>query len=409
MYFNLICNLSIPKETDNFKPYKLSTSQKGWTTKNLKLNAKCGTNRVMLSLTAGHGENSLAYYFEKTESGKSKNVNVPFADRKRVDMSTVAEFAKYKVDFGDAILRRKLHNIIKKNKNKEVFKDSDFEDTGFTIESDFKEIESKLKELNALKHEYISQWDYIDVIKDAIENGDYEKTKFRITGNVECQYSEKNGRWYINYVPNNIWIVPDDTPYEATINGKLLLTDESIEDYETVSEGRVIEVKGYSMEYYRPAKKNLPMEVTFKVDTENEKKANLVKKLLTVKYSDTVGEIGVVLNILDGPQVKQITEDDLDEEQKEMIEMGLMTMKDIIQEMGGSIYGDVVREFRLAKIVKGYSKGVNTEDIAYTPEDLVLSLASESAFEDSENEKTETEEDKFDLFTEDDLDDDNLV
>lgn len=92
--------------------------------------------------------------------------------------------------------------------------------------------------------------------------------------------------------------------------------------------------------------------------------------------------------MLDGAQKTELTEDMLTDEQKEDLELGFITMEDIRAELGGSIYGERVREYQFAKIAKGFSKGANPT--SYTVEDMgihsIVEEVTEDLFDDDEDE-----------------------
>ena len=106
-------------------------------------------------------------------------------------------------------------------------------------------------------------------------------------------------------------------------------------------------------------------------------------------------EYGVIVNMLNGAQRVEITEDMLTDEQKEDIEFGLITLDDIRKDLGGSAYGDRIREYQFVKPARGFMKG--REDTVYKEEDMIVKLLV------SEDEEAED----VDLFDEESVDDDD--
>ena len=74
--------------------------------------------------------------------------------------------------------------------------------------------------------------------------------------------------------------------------------------------------------------------------------------------------------MLNGAQKQEITEDMLTDEQREDLDCGLITMDDIRAELGGSVYGERIREYQFLKPAKGFTKG--RQDTVYTADDMVI-------------------------------------
>ena len=99
------------------------------------------------------------------------------------------------------------------------------------------------------------------------------------------------------------------------------------------------------MEYDNNRKGNIPVPVTITIpvpsddaDEKAKKRSESIKHKFMVD-DDTFKEYGAVVNMLNGAQKTEITEDMLTDEQKDDLECGLITMDDIRAELGGSVYG----------------------------------------------------------------------
>ena len=130
------------------------------------------------------------------------------------------------------------------------------------------------------------------------------------------------------------------------------------------------------MEYDNNRKSNIPVPVVVTIPVvptdasdKDKKKVEAIKRKFMVE-DDTFKELGVEVNMLNGAQKVEITEDMLTDEQKEDLECGLITLDDIRADLGGSVYGDRVQEYQFAKIARGFTKGRN--DTVYTAEDMVI-------------------------------------
>ena len=83
-------------------------------------------------------------------------------------------------------------------------------------------------------------------------------------------------------------------------------------------------------------------------------------------------------NLLNGAQRKELDLDDLDEETRENIELGLITMEDVKRELGiSNTFGDRVQEYQIIGLMSGFAKGAS--DTAFTEEDFQLKVAEAEA------------------------------
>jgi len=138
-------------------------------------------------------------------------------------------------------------------------------------------------------------------------------------------------------------------------------------------------VNGWSMEYDNNRKENIPVPMTITFSAENEKLATALKKKFTVD-DETIKEYGIEVNMLNGAQKSEITEDMLSDEQKEDLELGLITMDDIRKDLGGSVYGERIQEYQFAKVGRGFTKGRN--DTAFTADDMIIKPIVDEETED---------------------------
>ena len=217
-----------------------------------------------------------------------------------------------------------------------------------------------------------------------IESDKYKNKKFKVKGNGNYSYSENTGKVYESYIPNRIYLERDDaeTYSKATMN--LLFKSESLDDMSVEEKGRYY-VNGWIMERDNNRKANIPVPTTIVIPSNivNSKGVNIssnwVKKFRV--DDESIKEYGVEINMLNGAQKMEITEDMLTDEQKEDLEMELITMDDIRAELGRSTYGDRVHEYQFVNPAKGFkTKGAQTT--AYTLEDMEIKSIVEDAVED---------------------------
>lgn len=374
MNFEMIGKITMSKPTDKFSPYTENVYDSGWKKTTLKFNAICGDNRHMLQVDAGawadgHGD---IYTFSKAttdESGnkkKGESFTIPFKDRltsKR--LAEVAEFKKFIFDLEEPGRRYKLKNMIDAIKEGKNVTDEQLKEVGL-LSAD--EIDRAYADSQKKHHEFIYEGDYIDFIKKVVESDKYKNKKFLIRGTGNYTYSDKNERVYETYIPNRIYLAADDAEEKSIATITLLFSADSLDEMSVEEKGKYY-VNGWSMEYDSNRKNNIPVPTTITIPTTDEKWAKAAKRKF-VNDGDTLKEYGVEVNMLNGAQKMEITEDMLTEEQKEDLEAGFITMEDIIKEAGGSVYGERVREYQLVKPAKGYTKGA--ADSVLTVDDMVI-------------------------------------
>ena len=405
MNFEMTGKLSIPKETEKFKPYQENKYPSGWVRKQLLFNVTCGDNRHMLSVTAGAFEDGHGDIYTFTKSGvdengnkiKGESIQIPFKDRlTSPKIAEVAEFKKFIVDLEEPGRRYKLQNLAEKLHEGTELTDEQLKEAGLESKDEVNEAYEKSKKK---RHEFISEWDYIDFIKKVINSDKYKDKMFFIRGNGEYQYSDKNQRVYESYIPTRIYLAADDAESSSTATINIIFNSESLDDMSVEEKGKYF-VNGYMMEYDQNRKSNIPVPVTITIpvpddnsDPKAKKKAEAIKHKFMVD-DDSFKEYGAIVNMLNGAQKQEISEEMLTDEQREDLDLGIITMDDIRAELGGSVYGERIREYQFVKPARGFTKG--RQDTVWTEEDMVIKSVEEEITGD-EN-----------LF-EDDADDDDIL
>lgn len=398
MRFTMVGTLSMPKASEKFSPYDVTEYDSGWINRSFKFNAICGDNRHMLTIRGGcfsdgHG-NVYLYSKDKTDEHgnriKGEPFTIPFKDRfTSPKLADVAEFKKYIVDLEKPGRRHTLENLL----NKKSLTAEDYNSVGLTIEDDLKMALSASKKM---RHEFVSEWDFAEFMHNLIESNKYTDAKFRIIGDIEYQYSEKNDQFYSNYVPKRIYLASGQTEPISTATVSFLFNKTSLNDLSEQDDHKFY-VNGYTFEYDRNRKENIPVPISIAVpvpdksDEEGYAKAMYIKSKFTVE-DETYKELCIDIDLLNGAQKMPLTEDMLSDEQKSDLKYGLITMSDIMAEMG-QVYGDNIREFRFAKIARQSAK-TGRQDTIYVPDDMKLKVKSSI---DLNSMDTKTDDD-FDLF-----------
>lgn len=399
----MLGKITMSKETEKFKPYSETKYESGWVKRRIMFNAICGDNRHLLSVDGGsfadgHGD---VYTFTKGSVDangnkvKGESLKIPFKDRlTSPKLAEVAEFKKFVFDLEKPNRRYKLEKADEKIKEGTSLTDEELRELGIESEADVK---GELEKSNKKKHEFISEWDFVEFIKKVIDSGKYNDKKFFIRGNANYSYSDKNQKVYENYVPQRIYLADDDAEEYSTATIKVIYGADAVDETSAEEKGKYY-VSGYMMEYDNNRKSNIPVPVVVTIPVvhtdasdKDKKKVEAIKRKFMVE-DDTFKELGVEVNMLNGAQKVEITEDMLTDEQKEDLECGLITLDDIRADLGGSVYGDRVQEYQFAKIARGFTKGRN--DTVYTAEDMVIKAIEEELPEGTED-LFETDDDEL--------------
>lgn len=382
MIFEMIGKLSLPKESEKFKPYSNTKYESGWIKRRLMFNAVCGDNRHLLTVDTGSFEDEnkgFVYTFSKgsvDDNGnkvKGESLKIPFKDRlTSPKLAEVAEFKKFIFDLEKPNRRYKLEKAAEKVKEGTSLTDEELKELGIESEAD---INDALEKSNKKRHEFISEWDFAEFIKKVIDSGKYADKKFFIKGNAEYSYSDNKQQVYESYIPQRIYLAADDAEEYSTATIKMIFNKDSLDDMSVEEKGKYY-VNGYMFEYDRNRKANIPVPVTVTIpvapddaDEKTKKKVEAIKRKFTVD-DDTYKEFGVEVNMLNGAQKVEITDDMLTDEQREDLDCGLITLDDIRADLGGSVYGERVQEYQFKKIARGYSRG--RVDTVYTEDDVVI-------------------------------------
>lgn len=345
--FEIIATLKAVKDSDNFSAYEVRDFDSGWQNIRYRFNAISNTNRFMLEIGGGkwtdENKNKIVT-FKRAEAGKKpEKIEVKWADRRKQEIiDSVAGFRIYTC------------NLLTFDERK-------------ALEDEGKEDEAKKK-----NHQYIEKTEYAALVKKVIDSGKYTDAKFRILGTIEFQYSEKNNQFYRTMSVEKIYRVPDDTPCKAEMNINAFYAENAV-DAESYDETKKMLFNCYTDAYFSTIKDNRFVPITLVIngngDEKADKKANAFKKKLTTFDDEaTVRKISLICDMIDGAETLTITYDDLDEETRDNIDMGLISEDEAIKAAGGNMMGDRINEYRVKSLARNSAKG--SEPTVYTEEDL---------------------------------------
>ena len=370
--FEFIGKLAACKESDKFKPYGTTAfPNSDWGKKSIKFNMVCGTNRHLVEcsdlVNVESPESMTIYTFSKGgkndagETVKGEKMEVAFKDRLKPSIvEQVANFKKWVIDTELPKRRDQLRLAIDKFKDGTIT-DEQMQGIGVTSISD---CEAKLKASENKKNEYISAYDFIDKLNELVTDPTTKDMLFKVVGNYELDYSEKDGKWYKHFAVQRVYRVPDDAEVQSHATFGVVFGKDCVDEsaFEDIGKYRV---EGYIPQYLNKYKKTFFAPITISIDGNGDEKDKKRAKACVKKFEFPDGydgeyrELGVTCDVLDGAQKIELTEDMLTEEQRENIEFGLCTMEDILKEQGKDLYGDRVVDIVMVKLARGFTNGSN--------------------------------------------------
>ena len=189
----------------------------------------------------------------------------------------------------------------------------------------------------------------------------------------------------------------DDDEVSSEVNVEFYFAEDAMDASDYAETGKAI-VNGWTAYYDSSLKKTfycpMALALRFGTDEAGMKKINGWQKIFNKFEDDEIRKISLVCQQIDGAQRVAITYDDLDDDTKENIDFGIVTLEEAIRDAGGNMFGDKIQEIRIEKLGRGYSKG--SETTVFTVEDM-----NKKPFK----EDVQVEEETVDIFG-DDFDDD---
>lgn len=359
--FEIVGTLKAVKDSDNFKGWEVTDFDSGWQNTRYRFNVISGMNRFMCEISGGKwseesGKTNTIMTFSRAEAGKkSEKMNVNWNDRRNPDViNKVAGFRVYTCN---------LLTFDERDALKE---------------------EGKEEEVAKKSHSFIERTEYAALVKKVIDSGKYADAKFKISGTIDYQYSTKNNQYYRTYTVNKIYKVSDDTECKAEMTIGAFYTENSL-DTEMFDDTKKYLFNCYTDHYFSAVKGNRFVPITLVIKGDGDEKAakraeGFKKKLTTFDDEATVRKINLVCDMIDGAETSAITFDDLDDDTKENVELGLIDLLEAIAGLGGNMVGNKISEYRIKAFAKTSAKG--SEVTVYTEDDLKkLPIADEAPFD----------------------------
>ena len=371
--FNLIGRVKVTDKTFNLD----NSYDSGWTDNSMYVGVDCGNgNTVYAEMRSGFfpdKDNVIRAYSkdEKDDAGKSKSVEIAWEDR----------------------LDESLFDSIS---------DSSFLTVG---------VEKDVKDKTVYK-KFLTAYDAVEYLNEHLEDGMIVNVKGTIG------YNEYEGNVSTKKEITSIVLskIDDEADFKATFSQTILVDSKSIGKKN--DDKGTMELAAYVVDYVgKPkidgekieVKKNVTYPKTFEVAiNENpEITAKMLQRFFKPKKGK-ITEITVTGNLVEGGSTVNITEDDIPDDIKELIEMGLYSEEEAEKKIA---VGNGNRERRMI-IVKpdityvgtgddrkptvAFEDGKYDEDDLYFYEQALLDAGAEPSLDDdtdSESEETSSEDD----------------
>lgn len=371
--FNLIGRVKVTDKTFNLD----NSYDSGWTDNSMYVGVDCGNgNTVYAEMRSGFfpdKDNVIRAYSkdEKDDAGKSKSVEIAWEDR----------------------LDESLYDSIS---------DSSFLTVG---------VEKDVKDKTVYK-KFLTAYDAVEYLNEHLEDGMIVNVKGTIG------YSEYEGNVSTKKEITSIVLskIDNEADFKATFSQTILVDSKSIGKKN--DDKGTMELAAYVVDYVgKPkidgekieVKKNVTYPKTFEVAiNENpEITAKMLQRFFKPKKGK-ITEITVTGNLVEGGSTVNITEDDIPDDIKELIEMGLYSEEEAEKKIA---VGNGSRERRMIvvkpdityvgtgddrKPTVAFEDGKYDEDDLYFYEQALLDAGTEPSSDndtDSESEETSSEDD----------------
>ena len=382
--FSFVGYLKPAKNSETRKNFEVQTYDSGWMSERLRFTVVAGDNTHFVEINAGRWkqeDKNVIYGFTKGDANKKgEAVQIPWSQRN--SESVIEKMAGWKIFTID--LDTYQHR-------KEVEESGDTE---------------AIEKSNKKRKHFLAGTEFCEYVNKVINSEKIKDVKFRVSGNVNYTYSENKDRYYSTYEVTKIYRVDDSVEPSSEVNIDFYFAENCIDSTDYDETGKAI-VSGWTPFYDSTTKKNwycpITLAMRFGTDDKGKKQLKGWNKIFGKFEDDEIRRIVLSCEQINGAQKVDISYEDLDEDTRDNIDFGIITLEDAIRDLGGQMYGDRIQEIRISKPGRGFSKG--SETTMYSLDDMKQKPVKEivSKAEDDDEEKDEEEPD-IDLFSDDEDD-----
>lgn len=271
------------------------------------------------------------------------------------------------------------------------------------------------------REEFITDFDFVNAIVDNISN--IEGKTFTLTGQIRKNIY--NGKVIDRFQIQNMYESGEDAKLGLRIEMNPFFWNKDGIDVSDFDETRKIVIDGYTSEYIDKENNGVyvPQRVVLdckKIDFDNEKHMMILNyklKQIGLEYiegkvkikkssykSDNYKKVNLIINYMNGAEASEFSIDDLTDNQREAVELGLQSIEDFKPK--GTAYGNKIIEYKIINfdLRDEYRDGaIDVDDTVREFEDNIYVIPKNESLEDitpDTKEETKTEEESFD---EDDL------
>lgn len=339
LFGNFVFIGTLTKQKDESKFYSADTNDDGYFYHRIRFGVQTSeNNRPFLEMMGGYHTRKPNVIYTKDKNGN--DLEITWQDRfDKVIVDNVAEYRKLKL------------NLVSSNESdNEVF---------------------------------LSEYDFIENLKKNFPTD----ARVVVMGNVRAEkYKDKQGnnRVSMKFVPNKIRLAKDEETNKAEVTLQFIFDKDSW-DESTLKQDKKVSIGGYFTTYDRARKANVFVLIPNlilnceKLDFDNPKHTAIFdyyKSCFEAKHREYY-ETQWHCEYKCGVNEEEITMDDLTENQKVQIELGLATFEQIKKDMRNSMATTKINELWLIRPTNKYDGNVN-ELTTYTEDDFFVDDVEES-------------------------------
>lgn len=373
--FSFVGYLKPVKNSENRKNFDIKYYDSGWMSERLRFMVQADDNTHFVEINAGKwkddSKNVIYGYTKGDANKKGEAVQIPWSQRN--SESVIEKMAGFKIMTVD--LDTYQHR-------------KDVEDSG--------DVEAIAKSNNKRKH-FLAGTEFCEYVNKLVNNEKVKDVKFRVNGNVTYIYSEKNDRYYSTFEVNKIYRVDDSVEPSSEVNIDFYFGKDCVDADDYDETGHAI-VNGWTPFYDGNTKKNwycpITLAMRFGTDDKGKKQLKGWKKIFDKFEDEEIRRIVLTCDQINGAQKVDISYDDLDEDTRDNIDFGIISLEDVIKDLGGQMYGDRIQEIRINKPGRGFTKG--SETTMYTVDDMNKKPVREIASKVEDNDEEDEDIDLFD-------------
>jgi hypothetical protein len=271
------------------------------------------------------------------------------------------------------------------------------------------------------REEFITDYDFVNAIVDNIS--DIEGKTFTLTGQI--RKNVYNGKIVDRFQIQNMYESGEDAKLGLRIEMNPFFWNKDGIDVSDFDETKKIVIDGYTSEYIDKENNGVyvPQRVVLdckKIDFDNEKHMMILNyklKQIGLEYvegkvkvkkssykSDNYKKVNLIINYMNGAEASEFSIDDLTDNQREAVELGLQSIEDFRPK--GTAYGNRVVEYKIINfdLRDEYRDGaIDVDDTVREFEDNIYIVPKNESLEDIVSETKEETKTETESFDEDDL------